>query len=95
MKIFITGSNGLLGQKLISNIQENTPEVQIVAVSKGENRLTRLKGFTYYDLDISDESRVFELLVKESPDVVINAAAYTAVGRSSLRAPVVQSETKR
>ncbi|MFT6716622.1 MAG: dTDP-4-dehydrorhamnose reductase [Saprospiraceae bacterium] len=79
MKIFITGSNGLLGQKLIANIQKLTPDVKIIAASKGVNRLTSLVGFKYYDLDISNESEVLQVVEKECPDVIINSAAMTNV----------------
>jgi NAD dependent epimerase/dehydratase family enzyme len=43
MKIFITGSNGLLGQKLIKKIQTNTPEAAIFVVSKGVNKAPRTR----------------------------------------------------
>jgi len=79
MKIFITGSNGLLGQKLIDNLQKNSPEVEIVAVSKGENRLTQLTGFTYHEVDISNKAAIQQLIFDEDPDVIINSAAITNV----------------
>jgi dTDP-4-dehydrorhamnose reductase len=79
MKIFITGSNGLLGQKLIESLQSAKEKIKIIAASKGENRLTKLVGFKYYNLAISDESEVQKIIVNEKPDVVINSAAITNV----------------
>lgn len=79
MKIFITGSNGLLGQKVIANLQDNYPDVEIVAVSKGKNRLSSLSGFKYYEVDISEKDNIVSLITKESPNVVINSAAITNV----------------
>ena len=40
MKILITGSNGLLGQKLIYALL-NRNDITIIASSRGENRITR------------------------------------------------------
>ena len=37
-KILITGSNGLLGQKLVELIAQKT-NYQLIATSRGENRL--------------------------------------------------------
>lgn len=79
MKIFITGSNGLLGQKLIKVIQENNPKVEIIGVSKGVNRLIDLSKFTYYAVDITDQGKLTFVLKKERPDVVIHTAAITNV----------------
>lgn len=78
-KILITGSNGLLGQKLIEELQETHPETKIIAVSKGKNRLTELKGFDYYNVDISEKNAIQGLIDKELPNVVINSAAITNV----------------
>ena len=37
MRILITGSNGLLGQKLVSALR-NDPEVNLLATSRGSDR---------------------------------------------------------
>ena len=37
MKILLTGSNGLLGQKLVALLHE-MPEVELVATARGDNR---------------------------------------------------------
>ena len=37
-KILITGSNGLLGQKLVSLLAQKT-DIQLIATSRGANRL--------------------------------------------------------
>ncbi len=41
MKILITGSNGLLGQKLVALLLPK-PEVTLVATSRGANKLAGL-----------------------------------------------------
>ena len=44
MKILITGSNGLLGQKLLYKLRIDD-SVDLVATSKGENRVSVRDGY--------------------------------------------------
>jgi len=78
MKILITGSNGLLGQKLLHKLRQD-PSVELFATSKGENRVSEQNGYTYSELDIIDQKQVAELIANKKPDVVINTAAMTNV----------------
>jgi len=78
MKILITGSNGLLGQKLLHKLRQD-PSVELFATSKGENRVSEQNGYTYSELDITDQKQVAELIANKKPDVVINTAAMTNV----------------
>lgn len=66
MKVLITGKGGQLAWEL-----ENSAPLSITAVSMGRT-----------ELDISDEQAVYQAMLKERPDVVINAAAYTAVDKA-------------
>jgi len=77
-KILITGSNGLLGQKLVYRLL-NQADIDIIATSKGNNRLRTQSGYTYHPLDITDEQAVKEVIAKFTPDIVINTAAMTNV----------------
>jgi len=77
-KILITGSNGLLGQKLVYRLL-NQPGVTIIASSKGPNRLLKQDGYTYLPLDITDANAVDSAIAQFQPDVVINTAAMTNV----------------
>jgi dTDP-4-dehydrorhamnose reductase len=77
-KILITGSNGLLGQKLIYRLLKEA-NVEIIATSKGDNRLIFKEGYIYQSMDITNEKEVSETIVKYAPDVVINTAAMTNV----------------
>ncbi|WP_295113830.1 dTDP-4-dehydrorhamnose reductase [uncultured Methanobrevibacter sp.] len=63
MKILITGSNGMLGHDLIEVLKDD--HELILTTSK--------------TLDITDRDRVIEFIVENSPDIVINSAAYTNV----------------
>lgn len=76
--ILITGSNGLLGQKIVYSLL-NRKDVKVIATSVGENRLLKRDGYTYESLDITNKEQVKEILSKFSPDVVINTAAMTNV----------------
>lgn len=77
MKVLITGSNGLLGQKLIK-LLSGKKDVEFLATSSGENRVQQYY-FNYVSLDITDEKAVEDLLLEFNPDVVINTAAMTNV----------------
>ncbi len=78
MKILLTGSNGLLGQKLIALLHKNKI-VELVATSKGQNRCGILQGYTYYSCDISKKKSIEEIVNYETPHVIINTAAMTNV----------------
>jgi dTDP-4-dehydrorhamnose reductase len=77
-KILITGSNGLLGQKLVYSLIKRT-DVEVIATSVGANRLINKNGYTYASLDITKKSEVENVLQKYQPDVIINTAAMTNV----------------
>lgn len=77
-KILITGSNGLLGQKLVYNLIKRS-DVQVIATSFGENRLVKKEDYTYESLDITNKEEVEKIFTKYKPDIVINTAAMTNV----------------
>lgn len=77
-KILITGSNGLLGQKLVYKLR-NREDVICIATARGENRLVKQDGYSYESLDITNKKNVEEVFAKYMPDVVINTAAMTNV----------------
>lgn len=78
MKILITGSNGLLGQKLVYKLKQK-PGVTLIATARGENRLVDKIGYVYDSLDITDYNNVKSVFEKHKPDVIINTAAMTNV----------------
>jgi dTDP-4-dehydrorhamnose reductase len=80
MKILITGSNGLLGQKIVYACLGNyLNKVELVATARGENRLIEQNGYTYHSMDISSKIDTLEVIEKFQPEVVIHAAAMTNV----------------
>ena len=84
MKILLTGSNGLLGQKLVALLREQ-PGVTLVATSRGPNRLAdRYPDLCYRALDVTDAAQVRQVLAREQPTHVIHAAALTNVDECEL-----------
>ncbi len=77
-KILVTGSNGLLGQKLVYALRRRK-DVTLVATSRGENRLKEKTGYAYEPLDITDKTQVQNIISKHQPDCIINTAAMTNV----------------
>jgi len=77
-KILVTGSNGLVGQKLTDLILSKA-DFGLIATSKGENRHPLQQGYIYVNLDITDEKQVKQVLTKYKPTAVIHTAAMTNV----------------
>lgn len=78
MKILITGSNGLLGQKLVYKLRNNKA-LTCIATARGENRLVKQDGYIFETLDITNGENVDKVFKKHLPDVIINTAAMTNV----------------
>src|SRR5688500_20356101 len=77
VKILVTGSNGLLGQKL-TNLLERDASVQLVTTA-AKPLLNRLVKGKVRMLDITDADVVTRTIQETKPDVIINAAAMTQV----------------
>ena len=84
MKILITGSNGLLGQKLVALLLQQ-PNVAVVATSRGTNKLAGLyPDLAFTALDVTDGAQVAAVLAQEQPTHVIHTAAMTNVDECEL-----------
>ncbi|MBH8559649.1 SDR family oxidoreductase [Hymenobacter negativus] len=84
MKILLTGSNGLLGQKLVALLRQQ-PEVELVATSRGGNKLAALyPDVRFVVLDVSDAAQVQQVLAQEQPTHLIHTAAMTNVDECEL-----------
>jgi dTDP-4-dehydrorhamnose reductase len=77
MKILITGSNGLLGQKIVKLCLEYG--IQFLATSKGENRNTDCPASNYFNLDITNKLEINGVFNAFYPTNVIHTAAITNV----------------
>ena len=77
MRILVTGSNGLLGQKL-THLLQTDKDVYLIATARGKSALKITRG-EYHSLDICDRQNVDSLIRSTRPDVIINTAAMTQV----------------
>lgn len=75
MKVLVTGSTGQLGQTLLAN-----PPAAL-----------QLTGVDLPDADLTDSDQLNELVCEQSPDVIINTAAYTAVDLAETEAALASS----
>ena len=84
MKVLVTGSNGLLGQKLVALLRQQAG-VAVVATSRGANKLAGLyPDLRFVVLDVADGAQVRQVLVQERPTHVIHTAAMTNVDECEL-----------
>jgi dTDP-4-dehydrorhamnose reductase len=63
MKVLVAGARGRLGSAVVHEFRSHG---EVVALARA-------------DLDITDDARVLARVVAESPDIIINCAAYNAV----------------
>lgn len=70
MKVLITGAGGQLGQALQQTAPHHAPQgCKVVALSRAQ-------------FDLLDQTQTTTTIARERPDLIINAAAYTAVDRA-------------
>lgn len=77
-KILITGSNGLLGQKLVL-LLANQSDIHLIATARGKNRLPFTEGYEYLEMDITNPEQVAEVIEQVKPNAIIHTAAMTNV----------------
>lgn len=83
MRLLLTGSNGLLGQKIIAALR-NDPSVELWATSRGNDRTAEPLGDRYRSMDIAVKAEVDAVFEEARPNVVIHAAAMTNVDACEL-----------
>ncbi|MBU2018403.1 MAG: SDR family oxidoreductase [Bacteroidetes bacterium] len=76
-KILITGSNGLLGQKIVKLCLSRG--LSFVATSNGENRNSNCPKENYISMDITNPAQVREVIGKTKPSFIAHTAAMTNV----------------
>lgn len=77
MRILITGSNGLLGQKLVKLCLER--KLDFIATSKGDNRNPDCPQHAYMPMDISNKLEINKVFESFYPTHVVHTAAITNV----------------
>ncbi len=83
MNILVTGSNGLLGQKLVAALRTD-PTVGLIATSRGQDRTPDPLGDRFRSLDITIAVDIEAIFEATRPDVVIHTAAMTNVDACEL-----------
>jgi dTDP-4-dehydrorhamnose reductase len=76
MRILVTGSNGLLGQKLVDLISSGND--YLIATAKSSLVVDLSKG-EFHLLDVTDVSTLEKVVAQTQPDVIIHTAAMTQV----------------
>src|SRR5690554_1915195 len=76
-RILITGSNGLLGQKLVKYCLEN--HIDFLATANSSNRYSLCPDLHFSILDITKPDQVKGIVSSYQPTHIINAAAMTNV----------------
>ncbi len=74
----ITGSNGLLGQKLVDLLQ-NQNEIRWIATARGKNRNPKLLDTHFTTMDITNQEEIEQVFERYKPSVLIHTAAMTQV----------------
>lgn len=82
LRVLLTGSNGLLGQKIL----EAAPDfgVKMYATSRGPSRYQGNTPVHYNALDLTDTNGLKAYITEIKPDVVIHAGAMTQVDECEL-----------
>ena len=89
-RILITGSNGLLGQKLVILLAAKK-KYEILAVSKNSNKIETIKGYDFQNLDITDHVSTYKIIKDFKPGFVFNTAAITQVDQCKQDKPMCKA----
>ena len=90
MKIVVTGGAGFIGGNFVHYMLNKYNDYKIVVVDSltyagNMETLAPVKdnpNFSFYKIDIADRNAVYDMFVKEHPDMVVNFAAESHVDRS-------------
>ena len=77
-RVLVTGSNGLLGQKVVE-ILSRSNNYNLLLTSRQEHSVFQDEMLTYRRLDTSDRPEVRKALDEFEPEIIINTAAMTNV----------------
>lgn len=76
-RILITGSNGLLGQKIVEVLSRTKYPLMLVSIEK--HSISNEEAFPYRQVDLTKRQDVRNVIDEFEPDVIVNTAAVTDV----------------
>ncbi len=79
-RVIVTGSNGLLGQKVVELLSRSN-NYNLLLTSRQEQSVFQDEVLAYRRLDVSDKQEVRGVVDEIEPDVIINTAAMTNVDK--------------
>lgn len=82
MKVFVTGVSGQLGHDVMNELTKRGYTgvgSDIAPEYSGVQDGSAVTGMPYVPMDITNDTMVQEVLMREKPDVVVHCAAWTAV----------------
>jgi dTDP-4-dehydrorhamnose reductase len=77
-RILITGSNGLVGQKVVKELLDRG-QIEVIATSFSPNVIVNPENFVFELMDISNPAEVEYIVDRYRPDAIIHTAAITQV----------------
>jgi len=77
-RVLITGSNGFIGQELVNQLLARG-DMELIAVSRGENRVKHRNNFIYRSADVCNEDALESVIAEYKPDTVIHTVAMANV----------------
>ncbi|MDP8205820.1 MAG: SDR family oxidoreductase [Candidatus Electryonea clarkiae] len=76
--VLITGCHGLTGQKLVELFSGYSHNIYGIDLHQ-ESIFQGMAGYQYHQFDLTNRSKLLDLIEELSPDVIINTAAMTQV----------------
>ncbi len=76
-RLLITGSNGLLGQKIAKTLFKTNNPLMLISIE--EKSFFHERIFTYQKVDLSKRTEVRKVVEEFEPEIIINTAAITDV----------------
>ncbi|WP_312337509.1 SDR family oxidoreductase [Sphingobacterium sp.] len=77
-KVLVTGSNGFLGQKVVDLLAKKE-QYDVIAISKGPNRNPNQVDYAFFQVDLSDRTKLTDFLAEHTFDAIVHTAAVTSV----------------
>jgi len=75
-KVLLLGSNGLLGQYFVKRFHK---DYDLTGVSLEKESFSKIQDMSYFSADLTDRKQIQKIISDISPDIIINAAAFTDV----------------